>query len=64
MFFAKVRNDDNELNGIEIERLKNKLGTNQLPTAEILLDGMIAYRVVFKMNIKIKYLKKDFKINA
>jgi hypothetical protein len=45
MFFAKVRNVDGELNGIEIQRLKNKLGTKQLPTAELLLDGMNAYRV-------------------
>lgn len=45
MFFARVRNDDGSLNGIEIQRLKNKLGTRQLPTAELLLDGMNAYRV-------------------
>lgn len=45
MFFAKIRGDDGKLNGIEIQRLKNKLGTRQLPTAELLLDGMDAYRV-------------------
>ena len=47
MFFAKVKNDnDGSLNGIEIQKLKNKLGTRQLPTAELLLDGMVAYRVM------------------
>ena len=45
MFFAKVRKDDGSLNGIEIQTLKNKLGTRQLPTAELLLDGMEAFRV-------------------
>lgn len=33
------------LNGMEIQRLKEKLGTRQLPTAEMLLDGAIAYQV-------------------
>jgi hypothetical protein len=46
MFFARVRNEtDGSLNGIEMHKLKNKLGTRQLPTAELLLDGMVAYRV-------------------
>ena len=26
MFFARVRNDENKLNGIEVQILKNKLG--------------------------------------
>uniref|UniRef100_A0A1X7TI51 Uncharacterized protein n=1 Tax=Amphimedon queenslandica TaxID=400682 RepID=A0A1X7TI51_AMPQE len=30
------------MNNIRIERLKNKLGTHQLPTAELLLDGTMA----------------------
>jgi len=38
MFYLKVR-DGTELNGIDVCRLKNKLGTRQLPTAELLLDG-------------------------
>ena len=45
MFFARVRDNDGKLNGIEIQTLKNKLGTRQLPTGELLLDGMDAYRV-------------------
>ena len=46
MFYMRVRNpDDNKLNGIEVIRLKDKLGTRQLPTAELLLDGAVAHRV-------------------
>lgn len=45
MFFARVRKDDGSLNGVEIQTLKNKLGTRQLPTGELLLDGTDAYRV-------------------
>lgn len=47
MFFLKLRDEanNNKLNGIEIHKLKNKLGTRQLPTAELLLDGTKAYRV-------------------
>lgn len=45
MFFARVRDNENKLNGIEVQTLKNKLGTRQLPTAELLLDGMNAYKV-------------------
>ncbi len=39
MFYARIRNDDGALNGIQVAKLKNKLGTRQLPTAELLLDG-------------------------
>ena len=45
MFFLTLRDENNELNGIEIHKLKNKLGTRQLPTAELLLDGTKAFRV-------------------
>jgi len=40
LFFAKVQNLDGSLNGIQMIRLKDKLGTRQLPTAELILDGM------------------------
>ncbi|KAF2214095.1 hypothetical protein CERZMDRAFT_111041 [Cercospora zeae-maydis SCOH1-5] len=33
-----------KLNGIHIQRLKSKLGTRALPTAELVLDNMRAYR--------------------
>ena len=46
MFYLKVRSDeDGSLNGIDVVRLKDKLGTRQLPTAELLLDGAVAHRV-------------------
>ena len=39
MFLLKTRDEAGELNGIEVVKLKNKLGTRQLPTGELLLDG-------------------------
>ena len=40
LFFVKTRDSlTKQLNGIRIEKLKNKLGTHQLPTAELTLDG-------------------------
>ncbi|XP_071482238.1 acyl-CoA dehydrogenase family member 11-like [Diadema antillarum] len=45
LFYLETRNADGKLNGIEIQQLKNKLGTRQLPTAELLLDGTKAYRI-------------------
>ncbi|VDN38405.1 unnamed protein product [Cylicostephanus goldi] len=43
LFLLKIRNGDGQLNGIQMIRLKNKLGTKQLPTAELLLDGTVAH---------------------
>lgn len=34
-----------ELNGIQLQRLKAKLGTHPLPTAELVLDDMRAWRI-------------------
>ncbi len=34
-----------DLNGIEIVKLKNKLGTRQLPTAELILNGAKAKKI-------------------
>lgn len=46
LFYAEVsRDEDGRLRGIEVQRLKDKLGTRQMPTAELLLDGLPAYRV-------------------
>jgi len=45
MFYLLTRDEDGKLNNIEVQRLKNKLGTRQLPTAELLLDGSHAYKV-------------------
>jgi alkylation response protein AidB-like acyl-CoA dehydrogenase len=42
LFFLRVRAEDGRLNGLTVHRLKDKLGTRHLPTAELLLDGAIA----------------------
>jgi alkylation response protein AidB-like acyl-CoA dehydrogenase len=39
MFFVEVRDADGRLNGIRVDRLKDKLGTRKVPTAELMLDG-------------------------
>lgn len=45
MFYVETRNPQGELNNIEIVKLKNKLGTRSLPTAELILDGSVAYKL-------------------
>uniref|UniRef100_A0A1I7TMB9 Acyl-CoA dehydrogenase family member 11-like n=1 Tax=Caenorhabditis tropicalis TaxID=1561998 RepID=A0A1I7TMB9_9PELO len=45
LFLLRIRDESGNLNGIQMVRLKNKLGTKQLPTAELLLDGAIAERI-------------------
>ncbi|XP_037114115.1 acyl-CoA dehydrogenase family member 11-like [Syngnathus acus] len=46
LFYAEVSRDhDGCLRGIEVQRLKDKLGTRQMPTAELLLDGLPAHRL-------------------
>ncbi|CAL8347949.1 unnamed protein product [Lota lota] len=46
LFYAEVRRDQRgQLKGIEVQRLKDKLGTRQMPTAELLLDGLSAHRL-------------------
>lgn len=50
-FYAPLRRkaansgDKTELNGIRIQRLKNKLGTKALPTAELEIKGMRGYLI-------------------
>eukprot|EP00118_Oscarella_pearsei_P006616 m.30174 g.30174 ORF g.30174 m.30174 type:complete len:587 (+) comp31309_c0_seq4:66-1826(+) len=45
LFYLETRNKYGQLNGIQIQKLKNKLGTRQLPTAEMLLDGTVAHKL-------------------
>jgi alkylation response protein AidB-like acyl-CoA dehydrogenase len=45
LFYVEVRNDDGSMNGIAINRLKDKLGTRMVPTAELTLDGARALAV-------------------
>ena len=42
LFHVETRDADGHWNGIRIDRLKDKLGTRELPTAEIHLDGTLA----------------------
>lgn len=50
-FYAPLRrhrpgsNNTSEMNGVRLQRLKNKLGTKGVPTAELELKGMRAYLV-------------------
>ncbi len=44
-FLLRVKQDDGSLNHIRIHKLKNKLGTKQLPTAELELLGSVAHRL-------------------
>ncbi|KAK2710576.1 hypothetical protein QYM36_011931 [Artemia franciscana] len=39
LFYLETRHPDGTLNNIDVQRLKDKLGTKQLPTAELLLHG-------------------------
>lgn len=39
LFYLELRNEKNQLNKIQIHRLKDKLGTKALPTAELNLEG-------------------------
>lgn len=45
MFYVETRDAAGQLNGIRIERLKDKLGTRKVPTAELTLDGAPAQLV-------------------
>jgi alkylation response protein AidB-like acyl-CoA dehydrogenase len=45
LFYVEVRNGDGSLNGLTVNRLKDKLGTRMVPTAELTLDGARATAV-------------------
>jgi alkylation response protein AidB-like acyl-CoA dehydrogenase len=42
LFYVETRDVKGRLQGIRVERLKDKLGTRKVPTAEITLDGAMA----------------------
>nr|XP_002132169.1 acyl-CoA dehydrogenase family member 11-like [Ciona intestinalis] len=54
LFYLETRDEDKKLpsglNGFQVERLKDKLGTRQLPTGELLLDGTVAHMVGDRSN--------------
>jgi acyl-CoA dehydrogenase len=39
MFYVETHDEAGRLNGLRVERLKDKLGTRKVPTAELLLEG-------------------------
>jgi acyl-CoA dehydrogenase len=43
LFLVPWRNEDGTLNGIQIRRLKDKLGVRAVPSAEVVFDGAKAY---------------------
>jgi acyl-CoA dehydrogenase len=45
LFFVETRGADGRMNGIQINRLKDKLGTRKVPTAELTLEGTLAVPV-------------------
>jgi acyl-CoA dehydrogenase len=45
LFALRLRHDDGSWNGLRVRRLKDKLGTRALPTAELDLDAAIAVPV-------------------
>ncbi len=45
LFYLELRDQQGQLNGIQINRLKDKLGTKALPTAELTLSGCKAQLV-------------------
>lgn len=45
MFFLWTRDSSGGLNGLSVEKLKKKLGTRQLPTGELVLDGARALQI-------------------
>lgn len=45
LFLVRVFEADGRLNGVRVLRLKDKLGTVALPTAELSLEGAVAHRI-------------------
>lgn len=48
LFYIECRDDEGKLKNIELNRLKDKLGTRKLPTAELMLRGTKAELVMEK----------------
>ncbi|MFN4150104.1 MAG: acyl-CoA dehydrogenase family protein, partial [Candidatus Sericytochromatia bacterium] len=61
LFFVKVHKDDGSLNNIEIHRLKDKLGTKSLPTAELTLNGTEA-KLVGEIGKGVKNISSLFNV--
>jgi acyl-CoA dehydrogenase len=50
MFYLETHDAHGRLNGIRVERLKDKLGTRKVPTGELSLDGVVAELVAGRTN--------------
>ena len=50
MYYVEVRDQDGRLNGLRVDRLKDKLGTRKVPTAELFLEGSRATLVGAPLN--------------
>jgi alkylation response protein AidB-like acyl-CoA dehydrogenase len=50
MFYVEVRDADGRLNNLRVDRLKDKLGTRKVPTAELMLEGTRAELVAEPFN--------------
>jgi alkylation response protein AidB-like acyl-CoA dehydrogenase len=50
MFYVEVRDAEGRLNGLRVDRLKDKLGTRKVPTAELMLEGARAELVTQPFN--------------
>jgi acyl-CoA dehydrogenase len=50
LFYLETRDETGRMNGIRVERLKDKLGTRKVPTAELYLDGSVAHAVIGTTN--------------
>lgn len=50
MFYVEVRDAAGKLNGLRVDRLKDKLGTRKVPTAELMLEGARAELVSQPVN--------------
>jgi alkylation response protein AidB-like acyl-CoA dehydrogenase len=61
LFYLPIRDEDGKLNGIEIEALKDKLGTRALPTAQLRLTGARA-RLVGQKGKGVKTIATLFNI--
>lgn len=61
LFYLELRDADGKLQNIEIQRLKDKLGTKALPTAELQLKGVPA-KLVGKVGAGVKTIATLFNV--
>jgi alkylation response protein AidB-like acyl-CoA dehydrogenase len=50
MFYVEIRDGEGRLNNLRVDRLKDKLGTRKVPTAELMLEGTRAELVAQPFN--------------